>query len=165
MSGKNKESEEWNFDIIPPKVGLISTRNHISEISGLLPTNYHMVKDSTILEPVSEEYIIYYAIRENNKTLLEIHPKENGKEIFSIVVLSSEYEIKNTVLRVGSTFGTLKKTFSIKDSYFNFTDGLYIFCDGFDGAFSIDLEGEGDDSPELLDLLPESRKIETIVVY
>ena len=162
--------EEWNFEINPPKVGLISTKNRISEIPDLLPTGYSMVKDSTIWDDMDEdeskwEYSHFYAVRKNGKNIFEIYPNDNKDEIYSIVVLSPEYKVKNTELRVGSTLGTLKKTFSIKNWDFSFDFGLYIYCNGFNGTFSIDLEKEGTDDPNLLDLLPDSKKIETIVVY
>jgi len=159
-----KVQEEWNFIISPPNVGLISTENRISEISDLLPPNYHTVIDS-ISYDYEESYDIFYAVHKDNKTIFEIYPNDNNDEIRSIAVLSPEYKIKNTELRVGSTLGALKKTFSIKNWNFNYDWGLYIFCDGFNGTFAIDLEGEGSDDPNLLDLLPDSKKIEKIVVY
>jgi len=167
---KINEPKEWNFIINPPNVGLISTKNYISEIPSLLPKDYSMVKDSTIWDDMDEdeskwEYTVYYAVRKENKTIFEIYTDDKKNEIVSIVVLSPEYKIKNTEIRVGSTLGALKKTFSIKDWTFWFDLGLYIYCDGFNGTFSIDLEGEGSDDPNLLELLPDSKKIETIVVY
>ena len=156
--------EERNFIISPPNVGLISTENRISEISDLLPQNYHTLIDS-ISYDYDESYDIFYAVRKDNKTIFEIYSNDNNDEIRSIAVLSPEYKIKNTELRVGSTLGALKKTFSIKDWNFNYEWGLYIFCDGFNGTFAIDLEGEGSDDPNLLDLLPDSKKIEKIIVY
>jgi len=170
ISEKAEIQEEWSFVISPPKVGLISTKNYISEISDLLPTNYYMVKDSTLWNDEYEdkdkwEYTVHHAVRRDNKTIFEIYPDVANKEkIFSIVILSSEYKIKDTEIRVGSTFGTLKKSFSIKDISHSYDFGLYIYCNGFDGIFSIDLKEEWNDSPEELKL-SDSRKIETIVVY
>ena len=174
----NKQ-EEWNFIINPPNVGLISTKNYISEIPDLLPINYSMVKDSTVWNNEGEEdkdkweYTTFYAVREDNTTIFKIYPGDNKNEIASVVVLSPEYKIRNTELRVGSTLGTLKKTFSIKDRDFSFDSGLFIFCNEFNGAFSIDLEreghllfeGENNDDPDSFGLLPDSKKIDAIIVY
>ena len=162
--------EEWSFIISPPNVGLISTKNHISEIPDLLPTAYSMVKDSAIWDDTDEdeakwEYTVFYAVRKNNKTIFEIYPNDEKDEIFSIAILSPEYKIKDTELRVGSTFGELKKTFSIRDWDFWYDLGLFVYCNGFNGVFEINAEGEGSDDPNLLELLPESKKIKTIVVY
>ena len=169
-SEKDNGQEEWNFTINPPNVGLISTRNHISEIPDLLPTIYSMVKDSIVWDDMDEdetkwEYSVFYAVRKNNKTIFEIYLSDEKDEIFSIAVLSSEYKIKGTELRVGSTLGELKKTFSIKDWDFGYDLGLFVYCNGFNGAFEIDTEGEGSDDTNLLELLPDNKKIKTIVVY
>ena len=170
MSEEIKKQEEWNYIINPPKVGLISTKNYISEISDLLPISYYMVKDSTLWNDEDEDkdkwkYTVYYAVRRDNKTIFEIYPDDANKEkIFSIVILSPEYKIKNTEIRVGSTVKTLKKTFSIKDISYSYDFGLYIYCNGFDGTFSIDINEEWNDSPEELKL-SDKRKIETIIVY
>jgi hypothetical protein len=51
-----------------------------------------------------------HVVRNNGKTIFEIYP-QNKDEIFSIVILSSEYKIKNSELRVGSTLGLLKNSF------------------------------------------------------
>ena len=170
ISQKINGQEEWNFIISPPNVGLISTENNISEIPDLLPIGYSMVKDSTIWDNLDEdenkwEYDVYYAVCKGNKTIFKIYAKENTNEIATIVILSPEYKIKNTELRVGSTFGALKKTFSIKNWEFNFDWGLHVYCNGFNGTFEIDLDGEGRDDPNLLELLPDIKKIGKIVVY
>ena len=170
ISENVNELEEWNFIINPPNVGLISTKKRISEIPDLLPIGYSMVKDFTVRDNMDEdesnwEYFHFFAVHKNGKKIFEIYPNDNEDEIYSIVVLSPEYKIKNTELRVGSTLGALKKTFSIKNWDFSFDFGLYVYCNGFNGAFSIDLEKEGTDDPNLLELLPDSKKIETIVVY
>jgi len=161
---ETKICEHWDFIIDPPRVGRISTKNRISEISALLPSNYSIVKDSVTYD-YGDSYWIFYAVRKGNKTVFEINPKENTDEIATIVILSPEYKIKDTELRVGSTLGTLKKTFSVESWEFTFDFGLYIFCSGFNGAFLIDLERQGSDEPNLLELLPHSKKIETIVIY
>jgi hypothetical protein len=161
---KNKGQEEWNFIISPPNVGLISTKNHISEISDLLPPNYHIAIDS-ISYDYEESYDIFYAVRKDNKTIFEIYSDDNNGEIRSIAVLSPEYKIKNTELRVGSTLGELKKTFSIKDWNYNFDWGLYVYCNEFNGTFKIDIGKNGSDKPDFFESLPDSKKIEIIVVY
>ena len=166
LSEKVNRQGEWNFIISPPKVGLISTKNRISEIPDLLPTGYIMVKDSTIWDDMDEdeskwEYSIFYAVRKGNKTIFKVYPDDKKDEIYSIAVLSSEYKIKDTELQVGSTFGALKKTFSIKDWNFSYDWGLFIYCNGFNGVFEIDCS----DDPDSLELLPDSEKIKTIVVY
>ena len=162
--------EEWSFIINPPSVGLISTKDYISEIPNLLPTGYSMAKDSIVWDDGYEDkskwqYSIHYVVRDNDKVIFEIYPYETTDEIFAIGVLSTEYRIKDTELRVGSTLKILRKTFSIKKWSFNFDWGLYVYCNGFNGAFLIDLEGEGSDDPNLLELLPDSKKIEKIVIY
>jgi len=170
LSDKVNRQEEWNFVINPPNVGLISTTNRISEIPDLLPTGYSMAKDSTLWNDTDEDegkwkYSHFYAVRKSGKIIFKIYPDENKDEIFSIAVLTPEYIIKDTELRVESTLGTLKKTFSIKTWNHWFDLGLFIFCNGFNGVFEIELEGEGSDDPNLVDLLPDSKKIKTIIVY
>ena len=160
-------NNEWTFLISPPKVGLISTKNRISEISDLLPINYSIKKDYIIFDDNDDDNskLLIYKVLENNNTVFEIIPdSDNIDMIYSIVVLSPDYTILNTELRIGATLRELKNTFSIKDTYFNISDGLFIYCNKFDGAFSIDLEGEGD-KYESLETLPDNRKIKAIIIY
>ena len=161
---KTEKQGEWNFIINPPKVGLISTKNRISEIPSLLPPNYSMTKDSAVFgDDEFSDMQVFYAVHKNNKPIFKIFlQNDNNDKISAIVILNSEYNIINTELCVGTNFRTLKKTFSIKESYFDYSSGLFIYCHGFDGAFSIDLEDEEFDS---LETLSDNKKIKSIIIY
>jgi hypothetical protein len=169
--GEVGSHKEWDFIINPPGVGSISTEYQISEIATLLPPNYTIMKDS-VLSGTDEILIVLYVVRKSNKTIFEIYPQINNNEtisneIYSIVVLHPEYVIADTELRVGSTLGELKKVFPLKDIYSDVSSGLFIYCNEFNGAFSIDLEGEDYWALEELSLeeLPDRLKIKTIIIY
>ena len=164
----SKIDESWKYEINNSYVGLISTQSHISSLENYLPESYKLISnfikfDGDDQDEPDEDSLVYDVLEDSN-LIFRIIPQHDKKNIYSIMVFSPLYKILNTDLHVGSTVKDLKNIYSIKDSYFNIADGLYIYCNEFNGAFSIDLEGEGDKF-ESLETLSDNKKVKSIIIY
>lgn len=125
------------------------------------------LQDDVLMYGTDEEGAPVLGFYKEDKLLFHLVRDINNADIIKTIILySSDYYIKNTHIKVGSTVAELRATFRFKDHYFAMDDGLYIYTEGFDGAFKIDLEGTGHfDYYDSLEPLEDHFKILEITIY
>jgi len=155
---------ETSYCIFNTSVGEITMTTPISSIGTLLREGYHMMEETYNPDGDDINSNISYVIHQGDNLIMRIIPDEDYSErIYSIIVYDSKYKIFDTGIHVGDNIRKIKTHYTVDDVYFNIADGLYLSVNSFNGAFLVDLEGNGD-KYESLETLDDGLKIKAIII-
>ncbi len=153
-----------SYCISNTSVGKIDLTASVAYIATTIGNGYSVKEEAFNPDGDDLSLGMSYAICQSNNLIMRIVSKnEDPDRIHSIMVFDPRYEISETGIHVGDDIQKLKKHYTINDAYFNIADGLYLMSDSFNGAFLIDLVGNGD-KYESFDTLDDGLKIHAIII-
>ena len=116
------------------------------------------------------EYVVYKSDTKE-VALLSFNSGYDGNskdEVFRIVIKNPRYKTEEGV-SVGMSIKELKQKTKIKSADFNYTDGLFLISDVFDGGFLIDISGVDFSTFNFenieVNAIPEELKVKQIIIF